>query len=42
MILPDKACDSNALREIISTMAAEAVIPSNPSRKVIIPRDEVV
>jgi transposase len=38
-VLADKAYDSNALREMIATMGAEAVIPSNRSRKVIIPHD---
>jgi len=37
--LADKAYDSNALRETIVAMKAEAVIPSNRSRKVIIPHD---
>lgn len=35
-VLADKAYDSNALREMIAAMGAEAVIPSNRSRKVII------
>lgn len=38
-VLADKAYDSNALREIIAAMGAQAVIPSNRSRKVIIPHD---
>jgi transposase len=38
-VLADKAYDSNALREMIAAMGAEAVIPSNRSRKVIIPHD---
>jgi transposase len=38
-VLADKAYDSNALREMIATMGAEAVIPSNRSRKVTIPHD---
>ncbi|MQW88480.1 IS5 family transposase [Sinorhizobium saheli] len=38
-VLADKAYDSNALRETIAAMKAEAVIPSNRSRKVIIPHD---
>ncbi|WP_337732953.1 transposase [Sinorhizobium terangae] len=37
--LADKAYDSNALRDTIAGMKAEAVIPSNRSRKVIIPHD---
>ncbi|UHS63768.1 transposase [Agrobacterium vaccinii] len=40
-VLADKAYDSNALRAVISTMGDKAVIPSNRSRKVIIPHDEV-
>lgn len=40
-VLADKAYDSNALRDIISTMGAEAVIPSSRSRKIIIPHDEL-
>ncbi|TCA86859.1 IS5 family transposase [Rhizobium leguminosarum bv. viciae] len=39
-VLADKAYDSNALRETITSMGAEAVIPSNRSRKIIIPHDE--
>jgi len=38
-VLADKAYDSNALRETIVAMKAEAVIPSNRSRKVVIPHD---
>ena len=41
-VLADKAYDSNALRETIASMGAEAVIPSNRSRKNIIPHDEAV
>lgn len=41
-ILADKAYDSNALRETIARMEAVAVIPSNRSRKVIIPHDTAV
>ncbi len=41
-VLADKAYDSNALREMIAAMGAEAVIPSNRSRKVIIPHDESI
>ena len=37
-VLADKAYDSNALRAIIADMGAEAVIPSNRTRKVIIPQ----
>ena len=38
-VLADKAYDSNALREIIAAMGAEAVIPCNPTRKRPIPYD---
>jgi transposase len=41
-VLADKAYDSNALRETIASMGAEAVIPSNRSRKIIIPHDETI
>lgn len=41
-VLADKAYDSHALRETIADMGAVAVIPSNRSRKVIIPHDELV
>ncbi len=40
-VLADKAYDSNALRAIIEAIGAEAVIPSNRTRKVIIPHDAV-
>jgi transposase len=32
-VLADKAYDSNALRQLITDMGAEAVIPCNPTRK---------
>lgn len=38
-VLADKAYDSNALRAIIANAGAEPVIPSNRSRKVIIPHN---
>ena len=38
-VLGDKAYDSNALRAIIAGIGAAAVIPSNRSRKIIIPHD---
>lgn len=41
-VLADKAYDSKALRTLIADMGAEAVIPSNRSRKVIIPHDATV
>lgn len=41
-VLADKAYDSKALRERIAGMGAVAVIPSNRSRKVIIPHDPVL
>lgn len=40
-ILADKAYDGNVLRETIAGMGAEGVIPSNRSRKIIIPHDEL-
>lgn len=40
-VLADKAYDSNALRETIASMGAKVVIPSNRSRKTIIPHDEL-
>jgi transposase len=41
-VLADKAYDSNALRALIAQMGAEAVIPSNRSRKIAIPHDAAV
>jgi len=41
-VLADKAYDSNALRTIIADAGAQAVIPSNRSRKVIIPHDPAI
>lgn len=38
-VLADKAYDSNALRGLIASMGAEAVIPCNPTRKTLIPYD---
>lgn len=38
-VLADKAYDSNVLRAIITDMGAKAVIPSNRTRKIIIPHD---
>jgi transposase len=38
-VLADKAYDSNALRSIIAELGAEAVIPSNRSRKALIAHD---
>jgi transposase len=40
-VLADKAYDSNALRAIIAGIGATAVIPSNRTRKIIIPHDAV-
>ena len=40
-VLADKAYDSNALRATIDAMGAQAVIPSNRTRKIIIPYDVV-
>ena len=41
-VLADKAYDSNALRQVIANSGAEAVIPSNRTRKVAIPHDAVI
>lgn len=41
-VLAEKVYDSNALREMIAVMGAVAVIPSNRSRKVIIPHGPVL
>jgi len=38
-VLADKAYDSKALRHVIDSMGAEVVIPSNRTRKIIIPHD---
>lgn len=38
-VLADKAYDSNALRALIASMGAAAVIPSNRSRMLLIPHD---
>ncbi len=38
-VLADKAYDANALRAVIAAMGAEAVIPSNRSRKTAIPHN---
>lgn len=41
-VLADKAYDSNAFRQIIADSGAEAVIPSNRTRKIIIPHDPAI
>lgn len=38
-VLAHKAYDSKALRQIVADMGAEAIIPSNRSRKIILPHD---
>jgi transposase len=38
-VLADKAYDSNAFRATIAAIGATAVIPSNRTRKIIIPHD---
>lgn len=38
-MLADKADDTKTLRTIIADMSAEAVIPSNRFRRIIIPHD---
>lgn len=40
-VIADKAYDSNDLRTLIAEAGAEAVIPSNRTRKVLIPHDAV-
>ena len=40
-MLADKAYDSNALRAAIAGMSANAVIPSNRCRRVVIPHDPI-
>ncbi len=40
-VIADKAYDSNALRELIDQAGAEVVIPSNRSRKILIPHDAI-
>lgn len=40
-VLADKAYDSNTLRATIAAMGATVVIPSNRTRRVIIPHDAV-
>lgn len=38
-VIADKAYDSNALRTLIADSGGEAVIPSNRTRKLLIPHD---
>lgn len=38
-MLADKAYDSNAFRKLVAGIGATAVIPSNRTRKVLIPHD---
>lgn len=40
-VLADKADDSNALRALVADAGAQAVIPSNRTRKILIPHDGV-
>lgn len=40
-LLADTAYDANWLRDLIADRGAEAVIPSNPRRKPLIPHDAV-
>lgn len=40
-VIADKAYDSNALRALIAKAGAEAVIPSNRTRKILIPHDAI-
>ena len=41
-VLADKAYDSNAIRQLIADSGAEAVIPSNRTRRIIIPHDTAI
>jgi len=41
-VLADKADDSNAFRQIIADSGAQAVFPSNRTRKVIIPHHQAI
>jgi transposase len=41
-VLADKGYDSNAIREAIAAAGMTAVIPSNRSRKTIIPHDQAL
>jgi transposase len=41
-VLADKAYDSNAFRQIVADTGAEAVIPSNRTRKLPIPHNRLV
>ena len=41
-VLADKAYDSNAIRQLIADSGAQAVIPSNRTRKIIIPHDPAI
>ena len=38
-VIADKAYDSNDLRALIADSGAEAIIPSNRTRKILIPHD---
>lgn len=40
-VIADKAYDSNALRDLIANAGAQAVIPSNRARKILIPHDAI-
>jgi transposase len=40
-VIADKAYDSNALRALIAAAGAEAIIPSNRTRKILIPHDAI-
>jgi transposase len=40
-VIADKAYDNNALRQLIATAGAQAVIPSLSSRKILIPHDAI-
>jgi transposase len=41
-VIADKAYDSNTIRQLIADSGAQAVIPSNRTRKLIIPHDPAI
>lgn len=41
-VIADTAYDSRALRQVIDAMGATAVIPSNPTRKHLLPHDRAL
>jgi transposase len=41
-VIADKAYDSNAIRQLVAASGAQAVIPSNRTRRIIIPHDPAI